>query len=175
MIFDVYERLSKPSARVVCEIEAAPPEGLGAPCVGPVHGRVQLTNAGHEIIARGEVTAIFELECRRCLRRFQQTVTATINEPCALREIDQLEAYMVATDEPEALPILEGQLINLGELVRQNLVVALPARPLCKLDCRGLCPYCGKDLNEGPCECAEEQIDPRLAPLRALLDQHKDI
>ncbi len=175
MIFDVYEQLVKPAKCVVCDIEAAPPEGLGAVCVGLVRGQIRLTNVGHEIMARGEVTATFELECRRCLRLFQQTITAKIDEPCALREIDQVEAYAVGTDEPEALPILEGQLINLSELIRQNLIVTLPARPLCKPDCRGLCPHCGKDLNEGPCECVEEKTDPRLAPLKALLAQHTDV
>lgn len=173
MIFDVYDRLGQPAGRAVCDIDAAPPDGLGVACVGPVRGRIELTNVGREVMARGEVAATLQLECTRCLRTFLQAVTADIEEPCALAEIDQVASYALNSDEPDALPILEGQLINLSELVRQNLIVALPHRPLCTPGCRGLCAQCGRDLNEGDCTCQDNDTDPRLAPLRALLAERR--
>ena len=169
MVFDVYDQLTQPGGRAVCDIDAAAPEGLGVTCIGPVRGRIELTNVGEEIIARGRVTATVELECMRCLRPFRQTVAAEIAEPCILQEIDEVALYAVDADEPDALPVLEGLRVNLSELVRQNLVVALPHRPLCADDCRGLCARCGRDLNEGGCGCTDEDVDPRLAGLKALL------
>ena len=172
MRFDVLDQLRQPGGRAVCEIDGAPPEGLATTRAGSVRGRIELTNVGRDIMARGEVTATVELECTRCLRSFQQTVVAEIQEPCTLAELDAVASYSVAMDEPETLPILEDKLINLSGLVRQNLIVALPHRPLCAPDCRGLCAQCGKDLNQGPCDCHEEEVDPRLAPLKAILAEH---
>ena len=58
--------------------------------------------------------------------------------------------------------------INLAGLLWEEFVLALPVRPLCKPDCKGLCPDCGKNLNEGSCSCVRDEGDPRLAALRGL-------
>jgi uncharacterized protein len=60
--------------------------------------------------------------------------------------------------------------IDLGEVMREQFFLALPMKPLCRPDCRGLCPVCGKNRNIEQCECREEWTDPRLAPLKKLLD-----
>lgn len=93
------------------------------------------------------------------------------SESCTLAQIDEPLSYTQVADEDEAapIPILDGEAIDLSELVRQLLVLNLPARSLCRPDCRGLCAQCGADLNHGECRCAREEIDPRLAPLRELL------
>jgi uncharacterized protein len=59
--------------------------------------------------------------------------------------------------------------INLSPALRELVVVSTPMRVLCKMDCKGLCPECGKDLNAGPCDCEPDEIDPRMAALKALL------
>jgi uncharacterized protein len=58
--------------------------------------------------------------------------------------------------------------IDLRELVREQLYLQLPMKPLCRESCAGLCPVCGTNLNTGSCECSYEWEDPRLAPLKAL-------
>jgi uncharacterized metal-binding protein YceD (DUF177 family) len=108
MVFDVCDRLAQPGGRAVCEVDDAPPDGVGVTCLGRVSGRVELTNVGREVVARGRLAVTVELQCTRCLRTFQQAVVAEIEEPCSLQEIDDLTSYAVASDEPEALPILEG-------------------------------------------------------------------
>jgi uncharacterized protein len=63
--------------------------------------------------------------------------------------------------------------LELGEMVREELILAVPPYVLCREDCRGLCPQCGNDLNEGPCSCSPEP-DPRWAKLEALKQQRPD-
>ena len=61
--------------------------------------------------------------------------------------------------------------IDLKEDVREAIILAFPLKPLCRPECRGLCPHCGRNLNEEKCECREEKIDPRLAKLKELLKE----
>ena len=63
------------------------------------------------------------------------------------------------------MPVEPGDMIDLTEVVRQHLVLALPIAPRCSSDCRGLCPRCGADRNAGTCGCDTEGIDPRLQAL----------
>jgi uncharacterized protein len=66
----------------------------------------------------------------------------------------------------------EGELVDLSPPLRERLLLSLPTLPLCRDDCRGLCARCGSDLNAGPCGCAAEAGDPRLAVLRTLRRDH---
>lgn len=68
--------------------------------------------------------------------------------------------------------LVENMLLNLDELVLEDVYLSLPARFLCKSDCKGLCPYCGTDLNDGACDC-KKPIDPRLAALQQLLNSEE--
>lgn len=68
--------------------------------------------------------------------------------------------------------LVENMVLNLDELVLEDVYLALPARFLCKSDCKGLCSYCGTDLNEGTCNC-KKPIDPRLAALQQLLNSEE--
>ena len=61
-----------------------------------------------------------------------------------------------------------GEELDLCEAVQEQVIMALPVRPLCREDCRGLCPVCGADLNEESCTCAEKTVDPRWKALSEL-------
>ena len=119
-------------------------------------------------MAQGRVEAVVELECARCLRPHRITLDIRVERECSLEQIDDPESYVERDDELPPIPIVNGDEIDLGELVRQLIILHTPPRSLCRPDCKGLCPTCGADLNEGPCGC-EEEVDPRLAPLKALL------
>ncbi len=67
--------------------------------------------------------------------------------------------------------VYEGDAVDLDELVREQILLALPTRTLCREECKGLCPECGANLNAGECDCAQKEIDPRWA---ALADLKKD-
>lgn len=175
MRFDCLQDLERAHGAVTCDIEAPVPAGADVEAVGPVRGRIRLTNVGHEKIhARGTLEADLRLECNRCLRPLRQTVRVEIDEECALVQTDAPEAYVTEEEEEEALPILDDDVVDLSELVRQNLVVGVPTALLCSPDCRGICPQCGQDRNERDCGCRVERVDPRLAKLQELLPKQEN-
>ena len=108
------------------------------------------------LLATGAATAPFEAECRRCLT----TVRGEVRAP--FQELFEFEAR-----EGESYPI-RGEHIDLAPLVREAVLLELPLAPLCREDCRGLCPRCGADLNAGPHVCPIEERDPRWAVLDVL-------
>jgi uncharacterized protein len=71
-------------------------------------------------------------------------------------------------DEPGSFTIDEHHILDLREAIRQNALLAIPMKPLCREDCAGLCQKCGQDLNEGQCDCTKPEIDPRWSKLADL-------
>src|SRR5436190_750925 len=77
-------------------------------------------------------------------------------------------------DDDLTTAFYENEEIDLGQLMREQFYLALPMKPLCRDDCKDLCPNCGTNWNNGTCECKQEWEDPRLAALKTLkTDQHK--
>ena len=77
-------------------------------------------------------------------------------------------------DKLDEFAIIEDGFLDMDEQLREQLEMEFPMRFLCKEDCKGLCPKCGKNLNEGECDCDHTEIDPRMEPLRKLLEQMKN-
>lgn len=73
-------------------------------------------------------------------------------------------------EDNDSFVLIDNYQLPLDELVEEDLILDQPSKRLCKEDCRGLCPTCGKDQNVGPCGCAQKTVDPRLAALQQLLD-----
>jgi uncharacterized protein len=138
---------------------------------GPVTGRLRLHRTNQGVFATGNVTAPIHLSCTRCLKEFDTSITFPLREEF-YPTIDVITGTPVpAPDDPElAFPINRRHEIDTREAIRQNLVLALPMSALCREDCAGLCPQCGKDLNEGSCDCKTEVVDERFAVLRELLN-----
>jgi len=122
----------------------------------------------------GTIETTLELACGRCLEPYRLPVAVGFD----LRYLPQSENRGDEEREVEeddlSTAFYQGETINLGDLVREQLYLALPMKPLCRAECRGLCPECGANLNAVTCGCAPRWEDPRLAPLRALLDERKD-
>jgi uncharacterized protein len=118
------------------------------------------------IVATGSVSAPFAAECRRCLGPVTGTVTAEV------REVYEPEREpgppVLAHDDLEETYPLHGDQLDLEPLARDAVLLELPLAPLCMEGCRGLCPLCGVNLNEGSCTCQAARIDPRWAGLDAL-------
>ena len=70
--------------------------------------------------------------------------------------------------------IVEDGFLEVDEQLVEMLTLEFPSKLLCREDCAGLCPQCGKNLNNGPCACSKQETDPRLAPLAAWLERHKE-
>lgn len=136
-------------------------EGLQAVLADPVRvaGRLQATGDGR-FYWRGSLRTRVAGQCRRCLAAVPVAVTADIRALFS-QDPDALE-------DPDSYPVArEATHIDLQPAVREELVLAVPQWLLCRDDCRGLCPRCGKDLNAGPCGCAPA-TDPRWDGLAAL-------
>jgi uncharacterized protein len=72
-------------------------------------------------------------------------------------------------EEASTFTIDEHHILDLTEAIRQYALLAVPMKPLCRKECAGLCPNCGKNLNQGPCDCPAQNIDPRWSKLTKLL------
>ncbi len=103
----------------------------------------------------GIITGEHSAPCARCLAPVTRTFSIEIN----------LSVVTTPTESDEDVLLAEGQKIDLGSFVTETVLLNLPLRLLCREDCKGLCPKCGKDLNAGECECDHKEIDPRLAGL----------
>ena len=116
----------------------------------------------------GRVKTTLELACGRCLEPF----TLPVDQPFDLRY--QPHAQNTGEGEREieeddlTTAFYENDEIDLGQLMREQFYLALPMKPLCNDDCKGLCPICGTNLNRGTCDCNRQWEDPRLAALKTL-------
>lgn len=126
-----------------------------------VRGALRMSRNSRGIFVRGELESAIVGECARCL--------ATTEVPVSF-EIEELFAYPPTPEEPYSIE--ETGILDLGPLLREEAILAVPMVTLCRPDCAGLCPVCGKNLNDGPCDCSQDEIDPRLVGLRALLEDN---
>jgi uncharacterized protein len=127
----------------------------------PLNGTFTAVRTSEGVYLSGTLNTDLEITCMRCLTE------ATINLELP---IDELFYY-----PPDAAPegeffINEDGFANLDPLVRELVVVETPLHPICKETCKGLCAQCGQNLNEAICGCKTDNIDPRLAILKNLLN-----
>lgn len=111
---------------------------------------------------RGTFRAEVELACSRCLRLVPWQIE--IRDLYLLLTTKARDSDSAIVQEAEFFAGEEGR-IDLVEVATEQIYLQLPLKPVCRPDCRGLCPQCGADRNDVPCDCAEQGVDPRLAPL----------
>jgi uncharacterized protein len=135
--------------------------GSVVPADAEVSADAVLDSVGGGIEVSAELRAPWQGECRRCLRALSGELH------CDVRELYTPRRAGESDDADEETYPLSGETLDLRPLVRDALLLELPIAPVCQADCRGLCPTCGADLNEGPCAC-EPASDPRWAALDVL-------
>lgn len=128
--------------------------------------RLNVSRDGDDVVVVGEIGASVPLTCGRCVEEFRVEVHPSVDvryvpRPALTDDIelgaDDFDLDFYANDE-----------VNLGALVETETTLALPMKPLCRPDCRGLCPVCGGNRNVVQCACAPRPPDPRLAALKDL-------
>lgn len=135
----------------------------------PVEGRVRLIRTNRGILAAADLYAALALECSRCLRDIADGVEARFQEEY-LPSLDMATGRpLPADDEPEIARLSDHHELDLETPVREALQLGEPIAPLCRPDCPGLCVVCGGRLDEGSHDHPDDDIDPRLEALRALL------
>lgn len=135
--------------------------------ISRLDGTIKLTRTPQGVLVQGVLLVQTPVECVRCLTPFDLLYEV------GLEELFVTGAYAEASglDEKATPMISEGGFIDLTPIVREEGILAVPMQVLCALDCKGLCPTCGQDLNQGTCDCETEQMDPRWAALRTLLEE----
>jgi uncharacterized protein len=124
---------------------------------------------------QGRLAASLSVECHRCLEGFSLILDQHLDlfflPSTPSRDHDD-EEDVELTDHELVVAYYDGERLDMGEVLREQLLLALPQKSLCREDCRGRCPSCGANLNRGGCPCPppSEDVDPRLAVLRGLLD-----
>ena len=117
----------------------------------------------------GRLDAGLDIECGRCLEPFRLAVGVDIDLlylPATANSVDG----DIRVEEPDLnTGYYRDDQIDLGQLVQEQFQLALPMKPLCGDDCRGLCVVCGGNRNRVTCQCAETWEDPRFAGLKRLL------
>jgi uncharacterized protein len=124
-------------------------------------GNVRVSRTAKGLLLQARLRATIKTECVRCLTDLLQPLEV---------EFTELYAFTPNAVTESGLIVPEDGKIDLAPIVREEMLVAIPINPLCKPDCKGLCPVCGENLNETTCHHEEEDTDPRLSALKALLD-----
>ena len=135
-----------------------------------VSGRTTFLRTRHGVLVTAHLHGVQREPCSRCLREVDVPVQVELEEEFFASVDIHTGAHLPPPEDIEAFRINPQQILDLEEAVRQLWMTALPMQPLCRRDCRGLCPRCGKDLNEGTCSCPSE-ADERWGALRQLLVQ----
>jgi uncharacterized protein len=122
-----------------------------------------------EVKVKGVIKGAVEVACDRCLAPVAGKLevefdTAYVPQERAAKATENVELQ----EEDLAVAFYEDEAVDIDELVREQILLALPTRQLCREECLGLCPACGKDLNAGQCSCHRGEVDPRWAALADL-------
>ena len=130
-----------------------------------VNGRVRI--AGNEVFVKGHIDTRAQVECDRCL----QPVELPVNSDFALDYISgtdyESSAAAELTEADLSVSVFDGA-TDIDEIVKEQILLTVPTRTLCREDCKGICPECGIDRNTGECSCVTDNTDPRWAALKNL-------
>lgn len=137
--------------------------GVSYPVSEPVLAEGSVRNTAGVLVMQGNIATTIHGICDRCASEFDRKVEFPIDVVL----VTKLESE---ENEDEWVFPLEGDSADLDDIVRTVFVLNLDSKLLCKEDCKGLCPQCGKNLNDGPCNCRKE-LDPRFAALKQLLEK----
>jgi uncharacterized protein len=138
--------------------------------VVPVSGELSLIGTGRTVSIAGRMRTVLSLVCGACLRPFHQPLEFVVDEEFGRvptrPDAGAARGEIALGPADFVVPVGPDEVVDLSEVVRQQLLLALPIAPRCREGCQGLCPSCGADLNMGRCACARDEVDPRLQSLQ---------
>jgi uncharacterized protein len=150
--------------------------------VSPATLTGEVRKDGQKVRLQGKLTATLEVACSRCLEPLNVPIDLALDllflpaTPAAGTAHGRAVAHG-KDDEDDGDPVADDDLgvsyykddvLDLGDIVREQFYLVLPMKPLCRNDCRGLCPVCGINRNRETCTCRADWVDPRLEPLKNL-------
>ncbi len=151
------------------ELNALSLEDENVRLISPSNISGRIRRKGNHVDLDGVITTRIEIDCHRCLVPAEQRIEVSF-ETTFVRAADMdSEAENVELQEEDlGLSDFDGEAINIDGLVREQILLELPIRLLCRDDCRGLCSHCGADLNAEDCVCEQIEMDPRWGSLAQL-------
>jgi uncharacterized protein len=136
--------------------------------VAPVALAFDIDKDKQQFRLAGTVTTALELPCSRCLEPFSWPVAAQFDLRYQPHTLNTGEGEQEIEEDDLSTAFYHNDEIDLGHLMREQFYLSLPMKPLCRDDCRGLCPVCGVNLNRETCTCERGWEDPRFAVLKKL-------
>jgi len=138
---------------------------------GPIRGWITIKLMGEKLMVEGEVQAVLLLTCSRCLEEFPYEIkTAFKDEYLPLRILEEEEDEVRLSKAQLEISFYQDE-IDIEDFYMEKLYLALPMKPLCDPECKGLCPICGVNMNYTLCKCASQIKDPRWEPLALLKEK----
>lgn len=167
MLLNVQKIINAPGERIAFQFELDLSDvdfGGRYPVQNPVVVTGDVRNVAGMLLLQFTAETVLQSVCDRCLKEFDNP--KSVHYECMLAE--ELE-----DEENDDILLLEDGCVDLGELARTVFILEMDTKTLCSESCKGICPGCGVDLNQGSCTCKKE-VDPRLAVLAKLLDRDKN-
>lgn len=134
-----------------------------------IHAEVFILPEEDGCLFRGKLRGKVSVPCDRCAEETEFNIEYSFDEfeeyPCDGEDENSEDLF---EDNRVIFKDKNAVILDLGALLWEEFALALPTKPLCRKDCKGVCPVCGKNLNEGQCACEDEGKDPRFAILRNL-------
>jgi len=132
---------------------------------------LRLSNIGQsKVLVQGNVKLVFRLACDRCLRDVDYTFDLSFDNVVVPPDYTGGDV-----DDEDSSALMEGYHLNVDELINDELLLNWPMKVLCREDCKGICKICGKNLNDGSCDCDDFVPDPRMAAIKDLFNANKGV
>jgi len=144
--------------------------------LNPCLVELKVTPIGTKYRIVGSISLKLRLQCSRCLESYPFDLFCDFDLLYLPIEVMPSEASVELEDKDANVTYYREDKIELLELLREQVLLAFPMKPICSEECKGLCPHCGANLNISSCNCKEASIDPRLEKLKKIkdiLNQHK--
>jgi uncharacterized protein len=164
------DRLEEEGGRLsqVYQVDDLLLDGEDVRLVEPAEVRGRVRRKGKEVELRGRLDAKLEAPCDRCLQPVEIPISAEFTERFVRAVSWAAEEQHELHEDDLNLAVFDGEGIELDDLVREEILLAVPAVVLCREDCKGLCPICGVDRNLNDCQCEGNEVDSRWQKLKEL-------
>lgn len=129
---------------------------------------LQISHPEKYVLLEGHVRTLVAGSCSRCLKRVESPLEFDFAEQLLYAKDVSLFSHLAVGEVEELYFIYDKDTLDITDIVRESILAHLPQKILCGEECRGLCPKCGKNLNEGQCDCDLHEVDPRFAILAKL-------
>jgi uncharacterized protein len=130
----------------------------------------QITRNERKVVVEGQLNAVVSVECDRCLKPIDLPIDTEFKVEYVTPATYNASDIAELTEDDLALSVFEGEIVSIDEIVREQILLAVPSHAVCDENCKGLCPICGTDLNVTSCACQETEIDPRWQGLKELVN-----